>query len=115
MISIQKREKVYQYRFEVARVNGKRKYLSKSGFKTKSQAFAAGQKAYDEYQNGGCKIEAYMSYSDYLDYWLENYCKDNLKHRTIEEYFVIAISSSELSKPKIVIKNFKIDNLINPF
>ena len=49
MISIQKRGKVYQYRFEVARVNGKRKYLSKSGFKTKSQAFAAGQKAYDEY------------------------------------------------------------------
>ena len=41
MISIQKRGKVYQYRFEVARVNGKRKYLSKSGFKTKSQAFAA--------------------------------------------------------------------------
>lgn len=31
-----------------------------------------------------------MSYGDYLDYWLENYCKDNLKHRTIEEYFVIA-------------------------
>lgn len=90
MISIQKRGKVYQYRFEVARVNGKRKYLSKSGFKTKSQAFAAEQKAYDEYQNGGYKIEAYMSYSDYLDYWLENYCKDNLKHRTIEKYSVIA-------------------------
>lgn len=90
MISIQKRGKVYQYRFEVARVNGKRKYLSKSGFKTKSQAFVAGQKAYDEYQNGGYKIEAYMSYSDYLDYWLENYCKDNLKHRTIEKYSVIA-------------------------
>lgn len=31
-----------------------------------------------------------MSYGDYLDYWLENYCKDNLKHRTIEEYSVIA-------------------------
>ena len=90
MISIQKRGKVYQYRFELARVNGKRKYLSKSGFKTKKEAEIAGQKAYDEYQNGGCKIEAYMSYGDYLDYWLENYCKDNLKHRTIEEYSVIA-------------------------
>ena len=90
MISIQKRGKVYQYRFELARVNGKRKYLSKSGFKTKKEAEIAGQKAYDEYQNGGCKIEAYMSYGDYLDYWLENYCEDNLKHRTIEEYSVIA-------------------------
>ena len=28
--------------------------------------------------------------SSYLDYWLKNYCKDNLKHRTIEEYSVIA-------------------------
>ena len=109
MISIQKRGKVYQYRFEVARVNGKRKYLSKSGFKTKSQAFTAGQKAYDEYQNGGCKIEAYMSYSDYLDYWLENYCKDNLKHRTsyqLNKYIevsllillIIASNSSNPSK-----------------
>lgn len=48
MISIQKRRKVYQYPFEVTRVNGKRKYLSKSGFKTKKEAGIAGQKAYDE-------------------------------------------------------------------
>lgn len=42
MISIRKRGKVYQYRFETARVNGKRKYISKSGFKTKNAAFIAG-------------------------------------------------------------------------
>ena len=29
MISIQKRGKVYQYRFEAAKVNGKRKWISK--------------------------------------------------------------------------------------
>ena len=46
MISIQKRGKVYQYRFEAAKVNGKRKWISKSG----------------------CKTESYMSYGDYLDY-----------------------------------------------
>ena len=68
VISIKKRVKVYKYRFEAAKVNGKRKYLSKSSFKTKKAAEIAGQKAYDEYQNGGCKIEAYMSYGDYLDY-----------------------------------------------
>ena len=44
MISIQKRGKVYQYHFEVARVNGKRKQITKSGFKTKNAAFIAGQK-----------------------------------------------------------------------
>lgn len=45
MISIQKRGKVYQYRFETAKVNGKRKWISKSGFKTKNVAFTAGQKS----------------------------------------------------------------------
>ncbi len=79
VISIQKRGKVYQYRFEAARVNVKRKQITKSGFKTKNAAFIAGQKAYEDYQNGGCKVEGYMSYGDYLDYWLENYCKVNLK------------------------------------
>lgn len=34
MISIQKRGKVYQYRFEAAKVNEK-KWISKSGFKQK--------------------------------------------------------------------------------
>lgn len=57
MISIQKRGKVYQYRFEVVKVNGKRKWITKSGFKMKNAAFIAGKKSYDEYENGGCKVE----------------------------------------------------------
>ena len=32
-VTIQKRGKYYQYKFEIARVDGKRKFLSKSGFK----------------------------------------------------------------------------------
>ena len=68
MISIRKRDNVYQYCFEEGKVNGKIKQITKFGFKTKNEAFVAGKKAYDEYQNGGCKIEAYMSYGDYLDY-----------------------------------------------
>ncbi len=35
MVNIRKRDKVYQYQFEIAKVDGKRKYISKSGFKTK--------------------------------------------------------------------------------
>ena len=27
-----------------------------------------------------------ISYSDYLDYWLENYCHVNLKYHTIQAY-----------------------------
>ena len=35
MISIRKRGRVYQYCFEAGKVNGKRKQITKSGFKTK--------------------------------------------------------------------------------
>ena len=48
MVNIRKRGKVYQYQFEIAKVEGKRKYISKSGFKTKNEALMAGIKAYDE-------------------------------------------------------------------
>jgi len=89
-INIKKRGKVYQYCFEAAKVNGKRKQITKSGFRTKNEAYVAGQKAYEEYMNGGCKTEAFMSYGDYLDYWIENYCKISFRHRTVEEYSVIA-------------------------
>ena len=27
-----------------------------------------------------------ISYSDYLDYWMENYCQVNLKYNTIQAY-----------------------------
>ena len=33
MISIRKRGKVYQYCFEAGKINGKRKQITKSGFK----------------------------------------------------------------------------------
>lgn len=48
-VTVQKRGKYYQYKFEIAKVDGKRKFLSKSGFKTKNEALMAGMKAYDEY------------------------------------------------------------------
>ena len=34
-VNVKKRGKVYQYQLEVGKVNGKRKRISKSGFKTK--------------------------------------------------------------------------------
>lgn len=89
MISVRKRGKKYQYCFEAARVNGKRKQITKCGFRTKNEAYQAGLRAYNEYQNGVCITEDFMSYGDYLDYWLKNYCEVHLKYRTIEEYSVI--------------------------
>lgn len=86
-VTIQKRGNFYQYKFEIAKVDGKRKFLSKSGFKTKSEAEKEGVIAYNDYLNTGNSFSASdMSYSDFLDYWLENYCYINLKYHTIEGY-----------------------------
>lgn len=41
MINIRKRNNLYEYRFEVGKDNGKRKQISKSGFKTKRDAYIA--------------------------------------------------------------------------
>ena len=68
MISIRKRANVYQYCFEAGKVNGKRKQITKSGFKTKNEEYIAGQKTYDEFINGVTSIECNMLYGDYLDY-----------------------------------------------
>lgn len=86
-VGIKKRGKVYQYQFEIAPVKGQRKWITKSGFKTKAEAQEEGNKAYTEYLNAGVPFkESSISYTDYLDYWLGNYCKINLKYNTIEAY-----------------------------
>ena len=41
-IIIKKRGKSYQYSFEIAPQDGKRKWITKSGFKTKAEALEAG-------------------------------------------------------------------------
>lgn len=68
MINIRKRGKVYQYYFEAGKVNGKRKQITRSGFKTRNEAYIAGQKAYDEFINGITNGECNMLFGDYLDY-----------------------------------------------
>ena len=77
----------WEYRFEAAKVDGKRRHISKAGFKTKKEALEAGAKAFAEYSNGGLKFEpTNMSVSDYLDYWFEKSCKVNLKYNTQVSY-----------------------------
>ena len=44
-------KKVYEYSFEMASVDGKRKRKSKSGFASKRDARIAGRKALSEYEN----------------------------------------------------------------
>ena len=88
MVSVRKIGKGYQYYFDIAPQEGKRKRVSKSGFKTKAEAKKEGIIAYNEYLNTGKTTPSNynMSFSDYLDYWIENYCKINLKYHTIQSY-----------------------------
>lgn len=89
-VNVVKRGNVYQYKFEIASINGKRKFKNKSGFKTKAEAEKAGIIAYNEYMNSGHYFTpSTMSYSDYLDYWMKEHCQINLKYHTIQAYQII--------------------------
>lgn len=86
-VNVTKRGNYYQYQFEIAKVDGKRKFKNKSGFKSKQEAYEAGMRAYNEYINTGHTFKpSTISYSDYLDYWMKTYCEINLRYNTIQAY-----------------------------
>ena len=86
-INTRKRNKKWEYYFEIARIEGKRKRVSKGGFNTKAEAMSAGIKAMNEYQNAGAVNKpSDISMHDFLNYWLEMYCIPNLKPTTVENY-----------------------------
>lgn len=85
-----KRGSTWQYSFETAKVDGKRKSISKGGFRTKADALTAGTQAMNEYNNSGQAFSpSDISVADYLDYWFDNYCKMNLKYNTQLGYIQI--------------------------
>ena len=86
-VTVKKRGSAYQYKFEIAKEGDKRKFISKAGYKTKAGAYKEGIIALNQYMNTGYAIKPNdMSYSDFLDYWIENYCKVNTKYHTVEAY-----------------------------
>lgn len=77
----------WEYRFDIAKIDGKRKRISKSGFRTKKEAINAGVKALAEYNSSGTVIdESNISFSDYLDLYVEKYCKQQLNSQTVSGY-----------------------------
>ena len=77
----------WEYRFQSASVSGQRKWITQAGFQTKQEAYQAGMAAYQEYQNTGVHFTpSERSVSDYMQYWMEEYCKTNLKETTILNY-----------------------------
>ena len=122
-INIRKRGNYYEYRVEIAPIDGKRQWLSKSGYRTKPEAQEAGVQAYNEYLNAGIPFKTCdLSYSDYLDYWLENYCKNNLRYNTIQTYTLLIkkyikpkIGKFKLSTITSVSLNSYITDIVNEF
>jgi len=80
---VRKRGNRWYYSFEVAKENGKRKRVEKTGYKTKKKALEALRKAILEYENAGSVLnESEMSVSDYFDYWFNEYVLVNCKPNT---------------------------------
>ena len=76
----------YEYRFETAKVGGKRTCVTKAGFKTKKECEVAGLKAYNEYINGYRVKPSEMSINDLFDYWLNDCLYANIKDTTYKNY-----------------------------
>lgn len=75
-LTFRKRGKYWQYSFEVARIDGKRKRVYKSGFRTKGEAAKAGTEALNEYMNSGIAFRPTdSSVADFLEEWLDNVSK----------------------------------------
>ncbi len=86
-LRLRKRGVRWEYSFETARVNNKRKSISKGGFRTKAEAAAAGAKAMSEYNlSGAVFVPSEISVADYLDFWMKEYCQNNCKPSTISNY-----------------------------
>lgn len=86
-VTTRKRGNKWQYCFEGAKVNGKRKQITKSGFNTKKEALEAGTKAKAEYDNLGVVFNASdISVYDYCTVYLENYVSLNCKESTKFKY-----------------------------
>ena len=86
-LRLRRRGPYWQYSFEGARIDGKRQTISKSGFRTKTEASAAGAQAMSEYNRAGAVFKpSEISVSDYLDFWMKEYCQNNCKPSTISNY-----------------------------
>lgn len=64
-VRVMKKGKVYQYQFEIASQDGKRKYINKSGYATRQEALHEGAIAYNEYYRMGKKKKHHILFLEY--------------------------------------------------
>ena len=76
----------YMYSFDIAPINGKRKCITKSGFKTKAEAKAAGLAAEYEYHHGSAIKTKKISFADFAEHWIKNDCEIDCTPVTVANY-----------------------------
>ena len=88
--SVRKRGSTWSYYFDLGKVDGKRKKIERGGFKTKGEAEAALTAAMAEYNAAGQVFTpSEVTVSDYLDLWLDQYAKMQLRFNTQMGYIDI--------------------------
>lgn len=84
--NIRKRGLTWSYQFYLGEFDGKKKYKSKSGFKTKGEASKALTEAIYEYENGGYIEPKKVTFLTLTNQWLEEYVKPLRKISTYNRY-----------------------------
>ena len=88
-LRFRKRGSYWEYSFEAARISGKRQTISKSGFRTKGEASAAGAKAMAEYNISFS--DEYLLVGDYSSERAYKVMKEFLnKHKEVTAIFSIS-------------------------
>ncbi len=83
---VHKRRNKWEYRFEVASVDGVRKFVQKSGFATKKEAIAVGTDAMNVYNVTGIAFQpSDIGFADFILEWLES-IKLTTKPTTYTQY-----------------------------
>ena len=86
-VTARKRGTKWEYRFEMAGIDGQRKQFSRSGFKTKKDALKAGSEAFTKYNRTGFIFTpSDISVSDFLDLFYRNYCLKELRYNSQKGY-----------------------------
>ncbi|QQE75684.1 site-specific integrase [Brevibacillus composti] len=67
---------------------GKRKQITRSGFKTKKEAEIACAEMITKYESGELVISKKQTLTSYLEFWLENYAKTKLRQSTYTNHEV---------------------------
>lgn len=82
---------IWSFTVDVGRdpLTGKRKQITRRGFKTKKEAKEALDKLLDSLERSNNTITPDSTLEQYLEYWLENYAKPNLRVTTYDNRLVV--------------------------